>query len=53
MSFTFGWNTTPTPPPPFQNFVSICIVKDQKWSCKKQNKKNGYHGKKMKFLKMI
>lgn len=32
-------------PPPFQNFVSICIVKDQKWSCKKQ-KKNGYHGKK-------
>lgn len=38
MSFTFGWNTTPTPPP-FQNFVSICIVKDQKWSCKKQKQK--------------
>lgn len=53
MSFTFGWNTPPPHThPPFQNFVSICIVKDQKWSCKKQNK-NGYHGKKMKFLKMI
>lgn len=55
MSFTFGWNTTPTPSPPplpFQNFVSICIVKDQKWSCKK-TRKMVIMVKKMKFLKVI
>lgn len=36
---------TQPPPPSFQNFVSICIVKAQKWSSEKQ-KKNGNHGKK-------
>lgn len=53
MSFTFGWNTPPHTHPPLSELCFyLYIVKDQKWSCKKQTK-NGYHGKKMKFLKMI